>query len=170
MAAETEKAKIRSGSLVPNFRLPATNRPGQLGPPDYKQHLNLVLMFFPSAECKPCKRLLREIANRHEEYKQLEAEVLAISTDSKARLRQLASDLDLPFPVLSDNDATVTNQYLTTEEVAKKAAIFVTDRWGEVFAKIFEPDRNLRAALDVREWLEFIELQCEECFPPERPS
>jgi peroxiredoxin len=162
------------GQLIPNFRLSAANRPGQLGPWDYKQHRNLVLIFFRSAQCRKWQELLRANAEHYRDYEQKEAEVLAISTDETDGLRRLAQDLALPFPVLSDTDGRVTNLYLKhTEEIAEaavEAAIFVADRWGAIFtSKTVENDRDLPTEAEIREWLEFIELQCEECFPPEWP-
>lgn len=165
---------VRIGQLIPNFRLPAANRDGQVGPWDYKQHRNLVLIFFRSAECLKCKQLLGEIAEHYGDYEQKEAEVLAISTDELDLLRQLAQDLALPFPVLSDCDGEVTDLYLKhSEQIADKifdVAIFIADRWGSVFSdKRIEIDSDKPVEAEVREWLEFIELQCEECFPSEWP-
>ena len=93
MTTEQETSTLRTGQLIPNFRLSAVNRKGQIGPWDYKQHRNLVLIFFRSAECRKCKQALREIAEHYGDYKEKEAEVLAISTDELDRLRQLAQDL-----------------------------------------------------------------------------
>ena len=174
MTAQTEVEKLRTGQLIPNFRLSAANREGQVGPWDYKQHRNLVLIFFRSAECQKCKQLLREIAEHYGDYEEKEAEVLAISTEEIGCLRQLAQDLALPFPVLSDSDGKVTDLYLKhPEEVLEKTfdvAIFVADRWGALFStKRIEIDHDLPVEAEVREWLEFIELQCEECFPSEWP-
>jgi peroxiredoxin Q/BCP len=175
MASKTKTATLSEGQLIPNFRLLAVNRPGQLGPWDYKQHRNLVLIFFRSAECQKCKQLLQEIAKHYGDYKEQETEVLAISNDEVDSLRRLAQDLALPFPVLSDSDGTVTDLYLNqTEQVqigrAFEAAIFVADRWGAIFTcKIVENDHELPEEVEIRDWLEFIELQCEECFPSEWP-
>ena len=174
VVTETPMAKLSIGQLLPNFRLSAANRDVQVGPWDYKQHRNLVLIFFRSAECLRCKLLLRDIAEHYGDYKEKEAEVLAISTDELDRLRQLAQDLALPFPVLSDSDGKVTDLYLEhPEQVAEKrfeVAIVVADRWGAVFStKSIEIEHDLSVAAEVREWLEFIELQCEECFPSEWP-
>jgi len=175
MATETKKKKLSTGKLIPNFRLSAANRDVQLGPWDYKQHRNLVLMFCRSTECRTCKQLLSRIADHYGDYKEKEAEVLVISTDEIHRLRQLAKDLALPFPVLWDNDGRVTDLYLkdtetVAEKAAFKAAIFVADRWGAIFtSKVVENDHDLPAEAELREWLEFIELQCEECFPSEWP-
>jgi hypothetical protein len=54
MATEEQATKLSTGQLVPNFRLLAANRDGQLGPWDYKQHRNLVLIFFRSVQLLPC--------------------------------------------------------------------------------------------------------------------
>ena len=175
MATETKRAKLSIGDLIPNFRLSVVNRNGQVGPWDYKQRRNLVLIFFRRVECLKCKQLLREISEHYGQYQQKEAEVLAISTDEIGRLRQLAQDLALPFPLLSDSDRRVTNLYLKHMEqggdwVAFEAAIFVADRWGEVFStKSIEKDHGQPAEAEIRDWLDFIELQCEECFPAEWP-
>lgn len=175
MATETQTAQLSAGQIVPLFRLSAANRHGQFGPSDYKQHRNLVLIFFRSVECRKCRQLLQEIAAHYGEYQRMEAEVLAISTGETARLRQLAQDLALPFPVLTDSDGRITDLYLkqtklAAETAAPEAAVFVADRWGAIFqVKIAEREHDLLAEEEIREWLEFIELQCEECFPPEWP-
>lgn len=114
MTTATETSKLSTGQLIPNFRLSAANRPGQVGPWDYKQHRNLVLIFFRSVECLKCKQLLREISEHYGQYQEKEAEVLAISTDEIDeidRLRQLAQDLALPLPLLSDSEGGVTDLY-----------------------------------------------------------
>lgn len=84
---------LHPGQLIPNFRLWAANQPRQVGPWDYKQHRNLVLIFFRSLECLKCKELLREISEHYHEYQQMEAEVLAISSDEINYLRQRAQEL-----------------------------------------------------------------------------
>ena len=172
---ERERSKLSTGQLLPDFALSAVNRAGQVGPWDYKQHRNLVLIFFRTVECVRCKELLREISLHYDQYQQKEAEVLAISTDEIDRLRQLAHDLALPFPLLSDSDRKVTNLYFEDPEKdgdweAFEAAIVVADRWGAIFSsKSIEKDRGQPAEAEIRDWLDFVELQCEECFPAEWP-
>lgn len=161
---------------MPDFSLSAANRADQLGPSDYKQRRNLVLIFFGSAKSQELARLLRQITEHHREYEQHEAEVLAISTDKPDRLRQLAQDLAVPFPVLSDEDGRVTDLYLKDKDhvagkAAFEAAIFIADRWGEIFTRInVESLHDLPEEAEIRGWLEFIEFQCEECFPSEWPK
>jgi peroxiredoxin len=173
VVSETTTAQLSTGQLIPDFRLLAANRDGEFGPWDYKQHRNLVLMFFRSVESGKCRQLLREISEHYTEYQEKEAEVLLISTDELVRLRQLTHDLALPFPVLSDTDGSVTDLYINdtkpgTERAAFEAAIFIADRWGEIFTcKSVEKNDELPTEAEIREWLEFLELQCEECFPSE---
>ena len=70
-----------------------------------------MLIFFRSVECLKCKQLLCEISEHYGQYQEKEAEVLAISTDEIDRLRQLAQDLALPLPLLSDSEGGVTDLY-----------------------------------------------------------
>jgi peroxiredoxin len=173
VATEITPAQLSTGQLIPDFRLSAANRDGEFGPWDYKQHRNLVLIFFRSVESANCKQLLLEIMEHYVEYQEKEAEVLVISSDEMNRLRQLTHDLALPFPVLFDTGGSVRDLYLknikqSTESATFEAAIFVADRWGEIFTcKTVEKDDDSVAEAEIREWLEFIELQCEECFPSE---
>jgi peroxiredoxin len=50
---------LKPGSMTPSFNLPAANRQGRLGPRDYKQRRNLVLIFFHADHCQACRELLR---------------------------------------------------------------------------------------------------------------
>jgi hypothetical protein len=50
-------------------------------------------------------------------------------------------------------------------------AIYITDRFGEVFAAFQTTDlASLPSTDEIIRWLEFIEFQCEECSPPEWPE
>jgi peroxiredoxin len=164
--------KLKPGQLLPEFRLTAANRQEQIGPWDYKQHWNLVIFFFHSVECQRCRELLREMAANYGEYQRLETEALAIAPDEVDSLRQLARDLVLPFPVLAD-DGKARERYLKRDNLAEtsEAAVVVADRWGAIFAfEVAGWDHDLPAEPGIRDWLEFIELQCEECFPSEWPQ
>ena len=166
---------LKPGSMIPSFNLPVANRQGCLGPWDYKQRRNLVLVFFHADHCQDCRKLLLELSAGYRDYQRLEAEVLAISQAEVETLRRLAHDLGLPFPVLSDRDGRVFDAYFVGHERAAKAdphdvGVFVADRWGSIFTtKIAGRGHAMPDESEIREWLEFIEIQCEECFPPEWP-
>jgi peroxiredoxin len=169
MASETGAAKLKPGQIIPAFSLTAANRRERIGPWNYKQRRNLAIFFLHSAECQKCGGLLREMAANYGEYQRLETEALAIAPDEIARLSRLAREFDLPFPVLADDEGKVRDRYLKSAG-RPEAAVVVVDRWGAIFAcQVSGHEHDLPAEAGIREWLEFIELQCEECFPPEWP-
>ncbi|MGE0130580.1 MAG: redoxin domain-containing protein [Blastocatellales bacterium] len=157
------------GNQIPLFDLPAANRQGHVGSWDYKQHQNLVLVFIHDDQCQACRELLREVAADYDEYQRLETEALIISRSEVETLRQFASGLNAPFPILSDRDGKVFDDYFDGAEM-RAAGVFVVDRWGAIFKKaVADQKHSLPGESEIREWLEFIEIQCEECFPPEWP-
>jgi peroxiredoxin len=83
--------------------------------------------------------------------------VFGLSTQSNAYQTEMASRLHLPFPVLSDEELSLTQALvLPTMQVAgltliKRLALIVDDaRITHVFYPVFPPDRN---AGDVLAWL-----------------
>lgn len=171
MATETRDVKLKTGDVLPLFSLAAVNGGAQTGPGQYKQHRNLVLIFFHSATCQQSRQLLSDITSHYGEYREKETQVLAISADDSKQLQRLARELALPFPLLTDINGKVTKKFLKYNAAPAGAAVFIADRWGAIFAKeVFENDNDLLAEAEIRKWLEFIEIQCEECFPPEWPQ
>lgn len=161
--------ELKPGRVIPSFDLPAANRQGRVRSWDYKQHQNLVLVFIHDDQCQACRELLREVAADYGEYQRLEAEALVISRSEAAALRRLAQDLKTPFPILSDRDGTVFDDYFNGAG-QRVAGVFVADRWGSLFKRaIADQKHSLPGESEIHEWLEFIETQCEECFPPEWP-
>jgi peroxiredoxin len=161
--------KIKVGGLIPSFRLPAVNAAGKINPWDYRQHQNLVLFLFREPACQPCLRLLRELAADYEEYRQLNAEILVVISSDLEQLTQLQNDLNLPFPVLSDPEASVLESYAEEGKgTLPDFGVLITDRWGAIFSKTISSEiKDLPAEGEIRDWLSFIEIQCSECFPPE---
>jgi peroxiredoxin len=160
--------ELKPGRLIPSFNLQAANRQGRVGPWDYKQHQNLVLVFIHDDQCRACRELLCDVAADYGEYQRLEAEALVISRSEVETLRRLAQGLQAPFPILSDRDGKVFDDYFNC--AGQCAGVFVADRWGLLFKMaIADQNHSLPGESEIRDWLEFIEIQCEECFPPEWP-
>jgi peroxiredoxin len=157
------------GDLIPSFSLPAVNVSGNVSPWDYKQHKNLVLIFFRDSGCQPCLRLLQELAASYEDYRQLNAEILVLISSDLARLNELQHELKLPFPLLSDPKAAVLDRYEEGGVDARpEFGVFIADRWGALFSKTMGSEMNgLPTDAEIRGWLSFIEIQCPKCFPPE---
>ena len=169
MTAAARAREMKAGDMLPSFSLPGVNVPGHVSPWDYKQHKNLVLFFFHDRECAPCLRLLRELAQGYEEYRRLNAEILAIVGGELQDLSKLQHGLQLPFPLLSDPGAAVFASYEEWSDGARPAfGVFIADRWGALFMKIVGSDaEQIPGDSEIRGWLSFIEIQCPECFPPE---
>ena len=157
------------GDLIPSFSLPAVNVSGNISPWDYKQHKNLVLILIRDPGCESCLRLLRELAARYEEYRQLNAEILVAICSDLEQLSKLQNELNLPFPLLSDFDGVVLDSYAAeSADTRPEFGVLITDRWGALFSKTISSEmKNLPAEDEIRDWVSFIEIQCSECFPPE---
>jgi peroxiredoxin len=172
MVVEASAQELKIGKPIPLFQLPATARSQQLGPWDYKQNNNLVLFFFHSPRCAPCRQLLRDLARGYSEYPQLSTEVLGICEAGIGELSQLQRELGLPFPLLSDVGGKVIGDYLGQKGGGGLAqtAVFVADRYGVLYTSAAATDADeLPGEGEIRDWLSFIEIQCPECFPPEWP-
>ena len=79
--------------------------------------------------------------------------------------------LKLPFVVLSDGDGRIHREVGASDEQGHvAAAAYVIDRYGETFAIYRTRDgQALPSAVDILNWLEFVNSQCPECEPPEWP-
>lgn len=172
VSAKGISSELRIGRLIPAFRLPAANRPTLLGPWEYKQRKNLVLFFFHGGRCPSCHQRLTGLIARYAEFRELEAEVLAISPERIETLRGLAAELASPFPLLADAQGEVFHRYLRwSENEAPPTALFIADRWGELVAHMVAQEADtLLPEKEVRAWLQFIEIQCPECHLPEWPE
>ena len=85
------------------------------------------------------------------------AQVFGLSTQDTAYQKEMAERLHLPFPVLSDDELTLTRALrLPTLEVAghtllkRMALVIANGHIAHVFYPVFPPDRN---ASDVLQWL-----------------
>lgn len=154
---------LRAGDLIPGFELGSGNRPGRIGPWDYKQRAGLVVLVLHGASCARCRALLTSTADLYGEIRVMEAEVLAVMHDDAEAVRRLATELRTPFPLLADDAGAVRSAYL-----ADGVGLFVAGRYNALF-KSWTADEadGLPGATELREWLAFIDIQCEECNPPE---
>jgi hypothetical protein len=81
----------------------------------------------------------------------------------------------VPGPVESANELAKTPvngmQFLTDPEgrvASGRATVVITDEWGEVyFVADAGPGHDFPAAVDIRDWIRFLAIQCPECEGPE---
>jgi peroxiredoxin len=129
------------------FCYPRTGRPDQELPPGWNA--------IPGARgCTPETCGFRD---RHEQFADLGARVLALSTQDPEYQREMAERLELPFPVLSDERLELVEALrlptFTTSgwTLVKRLTLVIRDgRIEHVFYPVFPPDTH---AAQVLEWL-----------------
>lgn len=132
---------------------------------DYKQKRNLVLAFL-HAHCSRCEEFLRRLAARAAEFAEQETAVLVVHSE----LPPGPLSQNLPPHLVLSTDLTGRSQrvYLGQEAFGpagqQRLGVFVTDRYGELFAQWVGSDEDaLPGTEDVVSWLRQIEMACEEC-------
>jgi peroxiredoxin len=157
------------GHLLRDFTL-ATSDGRPISVSDYRGRLNLVLIFTDAGN--ESSSLLTDLTKQYPEVKEQEAEVLAIVQPTGKRGSTIEQHARLPFPVRVDHDNRLHNAFGATDAQGQAcAAAYITDRFAEVFAVYRRRDtQNLPKTKEILDWLEFINIQCPECEPPEWPA
>ena len=128
---------LNIGDTAPDFELPLTmEKTWKLSQNIGKE--NIVLLFFPLAFSPPCHDEMCSIRDGFNEFKELNATVVAVSIDSPFVLGRWKEELSLPYPLLSDFNKTAGRAYGAFHEelgplkgVDKRAA-FIIDKTGMI--------------------------------------
>jgi len=70
-----------------------------------------VLLFQRDHFCGNCRKQVQAVADRYDEFQQLDAEVISVLPEPVERAREWAESYDLPFPIIADEDTTVSDAY-----------------------------------------------------------
>ena len=157
--AVMDMARPAQGTAMRPFTLPSHR--GEVRTRDFKQRRNLVLVF-QHPDCPICDATLQALAERYPEYRDLDAEVIAV------RPAEPAPELDerLPFPVAWDEHGDVFDAYAGRDMEGRPVpAVYVADRYGEL-AFASEGAHGPEIATDVLELLRFVAHSCPECNTP----
>ncbi len=126
---------------------------------------SLVMVFTAGRDAS---NLLARLAGLESILKEHNARLLTVAT---ARDQLVAnSELQSQHVLLAIDDNKGIHRALgaTDAEQNPLPAIYITDRFGEVFAAFRSEDpSSLPSPEEIVRWLEFIESQCEECSPSE---
>jgi peroxiredoxin len=139
---------IEVGAKAPDFTLPDQDR----NPVTLSEQLKkgpVVLAFFPAAFSSVCTTEMCNFRDKSSALNEVKATVLGISVDSFFALKAWADAEKLNFPLLSDFNKTVIDQYGVTnpdmiglKNIAKRA-VFVIDPSGVVkHREVLEDARN----------------------------
>jgi peroxiredoxin len=135
---------------------------------DYRARANLVLFFTAQAEAP----LLNELAAAEPQLREQEAQVLAVLPCAREEAMQVKRRRHLPFPVVTDSELNVYRSIGAIDAQGRpRATLYITDKYGEIFASFRHSEAGpLPGVTEILDWLDFINRQCPECFPPEWPQ
>lgn len=158
------------GQVLRDFALPsAAGKQVQLS--DCRGRANLVVVLAGARGSRPRLELLRQLASRHAAILEQETQVMAVLCCPREQAQAIKARAQLPFIVLADSDGAVHRSLGAFDHSGlPRLAVYVTDRYGEVFAAWRTATGDASpTAQEILEWLEFVNRQCPECFPPEWP-
>ncbi len=127
------KGALKVGDPAPDFALPATTG-GEIRLSQFRGNKAVVLAFFPAAFTGGCTKEVTGYQSSIERLAELDAQVLAVSTDNLPTLRRWAEELKLAYPLLSDFMRKVSALYGVLDEgrgVARRTT-FVIDKEGRI--------------------------------------
>jgi peroxiredoxin Q/BCP len=121
------------GRQAPDFR--ARDVQGrEISLASYRGRNNVVLFFYRNSTCKTCRKELADLRKVYPLISEQDSEVIAISTDDIDMAKDLAVDLQLPFPVISDTDAAIIKLYgvYDADRATAYPALILADKNGVV--------------------------------------
>lgn len=119
---------------------------------DFLGNKNVVLYFYPKDYTPGCTREACSFRDSYSALKELDAEIVGISSDSVSSHEEFARDEQLPFPLLSDPDGSTRRAYgvKSTLGVIPGRTSFVIDKQGiirHVYSSQIHPERHVEEAL-----------------------
>ena len=127
---------------------------------DYKQKKSLLIAFL-HAECPLCQAFAARVASRNDEFKERDSLALLISVE-----RPRWGVEPAPHVVLGvDTNGRAAQEYLGADAFGpvglNHVALFVTDRYGELYAQWESRDADgLPTLADALKWLAHTQLGC----------
>jgi peroxiredoxin Q/BCP len=127
------------GRPAPDFSLPSTTGEN-ISLKSYKGKKTVILYFYPKDETPGCTREACDFRDHSAEFEKHNAVILGISTDNLESHQHFRDKHQLPFTLLSDEDATVSKMYGVYKQknlYGKKSlgierTTFVIDRTGRI--------------------------------------
>ena len=147
------------GRTAPDFSLAATTGEN-ISLKQFKGKKTVVLYFYPKDETPGCTREACDFRDHAAEFEQHNVVILGISTDSLESHQHFREKQKLPFPLLSDPDATVSKMFGVYKQknlYGKKSlgierTTFVIDRTGRI-AQIYP---KVKVEGHIQDLLEFV--------------
>ena len=143
-------ANLQPGKPAPDFTAPITS--GEIIRLSIYRGRKVVLYFYPKDDTPGCTVEACGLRDHYHRIRELGAEVLGISIDDVESHRKFTQKFNIPFPLVADVDAKITEAYGVYNEKWKMArrVTFLIDEQGNI-ARIFDPvkpDAHPKEVLD----------------------
>ena len=127
------------GEKAPGFTLPTDDWEKKVSLEDRTKEGPVALFFYPGDWSSVCTDQMGKLQAEMGQFEERGASVLAVSADSPWSHRAFAEDRGIEFPLLSDFDKEVIEEYGVKHEVGfPKRAYFIIDQEGVIRAKKVE--------------------------------
>lgn len=146
------------GEKAPDFTLPASNG-SDVKLSDFKGK-NVVLYFYPKDMTPGCTTQACDFRDKHEEFQDLNAVILGVSTDPLARHDKFIEKYGLPFLLLADEEHQAAEKFgvwklkknFGKEYMGIERSTFIIDQEGNI-AKEY---RKVKVKEHIEEVLNFV--------------
>jgi len=140
---------LSKGQQAPDFKLFSSDLK-EISLEDYKGK-KLIIHFFPMAFTGVCTTQLCAMRDTFGYYKDIDAEIVAISVDSPFTLAKFKEENQYQFPLLSDFNKEVSKAYgayydefvFNLKGVAKRAAFVLDEEQKIIYAEVLESAGDL---------------------------
>ena len=125
--------KVREGSKAPMFSA-LDVRGDNFDTRTYLGRSNLVLFFYRGYWCATCREELLDLKSEYSRITTQGGEVVAVSVDSIDETKNMATELQLPYKVISDPDHRIINMYdvYDSDNGTAFITLFLIDKAGVV--------------------------------------
>ena len=134
---------------------------------DYKQKKNLVIAFLDT-DCTPCEEFLRALVASAAALREKDAVALVVFLEQPAR--RVTDSLPSGIIVGADMPGNSARAFLGEDAFAShgfvRGGVFVTDRYGELFAQWTIERHKFPAMAEILTALDYVEMACDECSEP----
>lgn len=141
--------ELKQGDKIPTFIL--KNQKGKdFNLDDIVGKKNLVIYFYPKDETTVCTAQACSFRDSYQDFKDLGAEVIGISSDSEESHQKFAKNHNLPFILLSDSKQEVRNAFGVPKDflgLLPGRYTYVVNKQGEIIL-VFNSALNAKKHID----------------------
>ncbi len=125
---------LQIGDKIPHFTAKDTNG-NDFNSENFVEKKPMVIYFYPRDNTPGCTTQACSFRDQYEDFKDLGAEVIGISSDSVASHQKFASQYKLPFILLSDRDKKIRKLFGVRPRIfglLPGRVTYVVDKAGEI--------------------------------------